>query len=84
MTPLDPAMNYPIPATPQDLIALRQKPVTEELVAAAIVGVVQQARANGQSLDDLIVEVLADDSLLDTKQRRWLSELVEQTWQRLP
>ena len=84
MTSLDPAMNYPIPATPQDLIALRQKPVTEELVAAAIVGVVQQARAKGQSLDDLIVEVLADDSLLDAKQRRWLSELVEQTWQRLP
>jgi hypothetical protein len=78
------SMNYPIPATPQDLIALRQKPVTEELVAAAIVGVIQQARAQGQSLEDLIAEVLLDDSLLDAKQRRWLSELVTQAWNAVP
>jgi hypothetical protein len=77
-------MNYPIPATPQDLIALRQKPVTEELVAAAIVGVIQHARAQGQSLEELITEVLLDDSLLDPKQRRWLSELVAQAWNSLP
>ncbi len=77
-------MNYPIPATPQDLIALRQKPITEELVAAAIVGVIQQARAQGQSLEELIEEVLSDDLLLDVKQRHWLSELVAQAWKTVP
>lgn len=76
-------MNYPIPATPEELVNFRQEPVTEELVAAAIVAVVRQARANGQSLEELMVEVLTDDSLLEGQQRRWLSELVEQTWQTL-
>jgi len=46
-------MNYPIPANPQEVVALRQKPVDEELVAAAIAGVVQIARQQGQSLDEL-------------------------------
>lgn len=77
-------MNYPIPANPQEIIALRQKPVNEELVAAAIVGVIQVARAQGKSLDDLKAEVLKDDSLLDPSQRRWLSDIVAHTWRRLP
>lgn len=77
-------MNYPIPVTAQDLIALRHKPVTEELVAAAIVGVIQQARAKGQTLEELVAEVLTDDSLLDKQQRRWLSELVVHVWTTLP
>ena len=76
-------MNYPIPATSEELVNFRQKPVTEELVAAAIVGVVRQAQAKGQSLEELMVEVLTDDSLLEGQQRRWLSQLVEQTWQSL-
>ncbi|HEY9872792.1 MAG TPA: hypothetical protein V6D12_05125 [Candidatus Obscuribacterales bacterium] len=73
-------MNYPIPASPQEIVALRQKPVDEELVAAAIAGVVQIARSNGQSLDELKAEVLADDRLLDKVQRRWLSDIVAQAW----
>ncbi len=73
-------MNYPIPASPQEVVALRQKPVDEELVAAAIAGVIQIARSNGQSLDDLTAEVLADDSLLDKTQRRWLKDIVSQAW----
>jgi len=73
-------MNYPIPASPQEIAALRQKPVDEELVAAAIAGVVQIARSNGQSLDELKAEVLADDRLLDKVQRRWLSDIVAQAW----
>jgi len=64
-------MNYPIPANPQEIVALRQKPVDEELVAAAIAGVIQIARSQGQSLDDLTAEVLAEDSLLDQAQRLW-------------
>jgi len=77
-------MNYPIPANPQEIVALRQKPVDEELVAAAIAGVIQIARSQGQSLDDLTAEVLAEDSLLDQAQRRWLSDIVTQAWASLP
>lgn len=77
-------MNYPIPANPQEIVALRQKPVDEELVAAAIAGVIQIARQAGQSLDDLTAEVLEEDTLLDQAQRRWLSDIVAQAWQSLP
>lgn len=74
-------MYYPIPASPQEIVALRQKPVNEELVAAAIAGVIKIVRAQGQSLEQLTAQVLADDSLLDLEQRRWLSELVTQAWE---
>lgn len=74
-------MHYPIPASPQEIVALRQKPVNEELVAAAIAGVIKIVRAQGQSLEQLTAQVLADDSLLDLEQRRWLSELVTQAWE---
>jgi hypothetical protein len=77
-------MNYPIPVNPQDIVALRQKPVDEELVAAAIAGVIQIARDRGQSLADLTAEVLADDGWLDRDQRRWLSDIVRQAWESLP
>ena len=77
-------MNYPIPVSPQEIVALRQKPVDEELVAAAIAGVIQIARQQGQSLDDLTAEVLAEDTLLDQAQRRWLSDIVAQAWESLP
>ena len=77
-------MNYPIPANPQEVVALRQKPVDEELVAAAIAGVVQIARQQGQSLDELTAEVLAEDGWLDPAQRRWLSDIVKQAWESLP
>jgi len=77
-------MNYPIPTNPQEMIALRQQPLNEELVASAIVGVVQIARSRSQSLEDLKAEVLADDNLLDLAQRRWLSEIVAQAWENWP
>lgn len=77
-------MNYPIPASPQEIAALRQKPINEELIATAIAGVVRIARSNGQSLEELTAEVLADDSLLDWEARRWLSDIVAQAWQSLP
>ncbi|PSB17484.1 hypothetical protein C7B61_02625 [filamentous cyanobacterium CCP1] len=76
--------NYPIPDNPQEIVALRQKPVNEELIATAIAGVVQIARSKGQSLEDLTAEVLADDSLLDWEARRWLSDIVTQAWKTLP
>ncbi len=74
-------MHYPIPASSQEILALRQKPVTEELVAAAIAGVIKIVSAQGQSLEQLTAQVLADDSLLDLEQRRWLSDLVAQAWE---
>ncbi|NJL40127.1 MAG: hypothetical protein HC879_09410 [Leptolyngbyaceae cyanobacterium SL_5_9] len=77
-------MNYPIPASPQEVVALRQQRVDEELIAAAIAGVIGVARSKGQSLEDLRAEVLADDSLLDWQSRLWLSEIVAQAWESLP
>ncbi|HEY9696457.1 MAG TPA: hypothetical protein V6D10_04295 [Trichocoleus sp.] len=77
-------MHYPIPASPQEIAELRQKPINEELIAAAIAGVVSIARSQGQSLEDLTAEVLADDSLLDWEARRWLSEIVTEAWKTLP
>lgn len=74
-------MHYPIPASPQEIVALRQKPVNEELIATAIAGVIQLVRSQGQSLEHLTAQVLADDSLLDTQQRRQLSEVLAQAWE---
>lgn len=73
-------MNYPIPSSPQEIVAMRQQPVSEELVAAAIAGVIQIARSQGRSLEELKAEVLADDNLLDQVQRRWLSQVVAEAW----
>jgi hypothetical protein len=77
-------MHYPIPANPEEIFALRQRPVNEEMIAVAIAGVVKIARYHGQSLADLIQEVLADDPLLDCVQRQWLSQMVTQAWESLP
>lgn len=77
-------MNYPIPANPQEVVALRQKSVDTELIAAAIAGVIQVARSKGQSLHELMAEVMIDDSLLDVQQRRWLSEIIAIAWEELP
>lgn len=74
-------MHYPIPASPQEIVALRQKPVNEELIASAIAGVIQLVRSQGQSLEHLTAQVLADDSLLDIQQRRQLSEVLAQAWE---
>ncbi|BAZ40822.1 hypothetical protein NIES4101_67830 [Calothrix sp. NIES-4101] len=73
-------MNYPIPDNPEDIFEMRQQPVDEELVAAAIAGVIRIVRAQGQSLEELTAQVLADDTLLDKQQRRWLSQVVSQAW----
>ncbi len=74
-------MNYTIPATHQEMVALRNFYPNEELVAAAIAGLIQISRSEGKSLDDLVAELLIDDSLLDKHQRLWLSQIVSQAWQ---
>ena len=75
------AMHYLIPASPQEIFVLRQKPVNEESVAAALAAVIQLVRSQGHSLEHLTDLVLADDSLLDFQQRRSLSEIVAQAWE---
>jgi len=77
-------MKYPIPKNVREIMALRDEPVDEEVVAAAIAGVIEIARSKGQSLDELKREVLADDDLLDLAQRQWLSHTLEQAWQNWP
>jgi hypothetical protein len=77
-------MHYPIPANSEEIFALLQRPVNEEMIAVAIAGVVKITRFQGQSLADLIQEVLADDPLLDRVQRQWLSQMVIQAWESLP
>ena len=77
-------MDYPIPASTEEILALGKNSVNEEVVAAAIAGVVQIARQKGQSLEDLIANVLQDDRLLDLECRKWLCELVTQAWIMIP
>jgi hypothetical protein len=76
-------MNYSIPANPKEISARRHQRVDAELVATAIAGVIESARSQGQSLDELTAEVLAEDGLLDKGQRRWLSDLVTHAWTKL-
>ena len=73
-------MKYPIPQHSQDIIALRHEPVDEELVAAAIAGVIQISRSQGRSLEELTAEILADDGVLDVSQRTWLSDTMTRVW----
>jgi hypothetical protein len=77
-------MHYSIPASPQEIAALKKKTVNEEVVATAIAGVVHIARSKGQTLEDLTAEVLADDRLLDLESRLRLSNIVVQAWRTLP
>lgn len=77
-------MNYPIPPRTSESIPQKPEAVTEELILQAIFLVIQTARSQGQSLDEVKAEVLADDMLLDAQQRRRLSDIVAQAWDSLP
>jgi hypothetical protein len=77
-------MNYPIPQSSEEIIALQENPISDELIAAAIAGVVGLARSEGQSLEELIAQVLQEDHLLNTSQRYRLSDIVTQAWESLP
>ena len=77
-------MNYTIPLSSEEIIALGDVRVSEETVATAIAGVIQIARNQGQSLEELTAEVLAEDPILDQVQRLWLSKIVTQAWKSLP
>ena len=77
-------MNYPIPATTEEILALGNKSINEDIVVTAIAGVVNIARKKGQSLEDLQQQVLQDDLILDIIQRRWLKDLIAKAWEMLP
>jgi hypothetical protein len=77
-------MNYPIPANTEEILALSRGSVNEEIIATAIAGVVNIARQEGKTLEDIIAGVLQDDRLLDLDRRKWLSDLVVHAWSILP
>ena len=77
-------MDYPIPANTEEILALRNSSVNEEIIAMAIAGVVQMARQQGKSLEELTEGILQDDLVLDLDRRKWLSELITKAWMILP
>ena len=77
-------MNYPIPATTEEILALGNKSINEDIIVTAIAGVVGIARKEGQSLEDLQQQILQDDLILDIIQRRWLKDLIAKAWEILP
>jgi hypothetical protein len=58
-----------------------QGSITEELIAAAIAGLINSAHSTGQSLEELTSLVLAEDPELDQMTRKWLSDIVTEAWQ---
>lgn len=76
-------MYHSIPRKTEEIIALSQNPIDEELIATVIAGVITIARAEGQSLDELKNELLQEDALLSQNQRNQLTVLITQAWQTL-
>lgn len=59
------------------------KSVSEAHIATAIIHVIETARSQGQSLDDIITELMVDDALLDPKSRHLLGDILTQAWNNL-
>ena len=77
-------MNYNIPATTEEILALGNKSISEDVIVTAIAGVINIAREEGQSLEDLQQQILQDDLILDILQRRWLKDFITKAWEVLP
>ena len=77
-------MDYFIPNSTEEILALKNKSLDEEIIATAIAGVVQIARRKGQSLEELTKDILQDHRVLDLDRRKWLSEMIIQAWEILP
>jgi hypothetical protein len=78
------ATDSPIPTTAQEIFSLRDGPADPEILVKAIAGVVNVARHQGQTLEDLTAEVLSEDNLLDLHQRTRLKDWVVTVWEALP
>jgi hypothetical protein len=63
---------------------LTSERVSPQSVAEVIALVIDTARNQGQTLEDLVNEILAEDPILDQPQRRWLSNIIIQAWKNLP
>lgn len=57
--------------------------VSEAHIATAILNVIETARSQGQTLDDVINELMTDDALLDSKSRHLLGDILTQAWNTL-
>ncbi len=80
-----PTLNPPLsPASSPALSPPDTQSVNEAALIDALAIVVRSARANGQTLADLKLEILADDVLLEPSQRRILSEVVAKAWEQFP
>ena len=77
-------MDYFIPDSTEEILTLKNKTIDEEIVAMAIAGVIQIARRQGQSLEELTKDILQDDRVLDLDRRKWLSDTIVQAWEILP
>jgi hypothetical protein len=73
-----------IPANTEQKSALKNSVVNEEVIASAIASVVQMARRQQQSLEQLTESILRDDRVLDPERRKWLSQMIIQAWDILP
>lgn len=56
------------------------QPVSDTHIMTAIVHVIENARSNGQTLDEVIAELMVDDALLDHESRHLLGDIVSQAW----
>ena len=77
-------MDYPIPANTEEILALKNSSINEEVIATAIAAIVQMARQQGQSLEELTENILKDDKVLDSERRKWLSQMIVLAWNILP
>ena len=77
-------MDYFIPSSTEEILALKNSSINEEVIAKAIAGVVQMARCQGQTLEDLTESILQDDRVLNLDRRKWLSDIIVQAWSLLP
>jgi hypothetical protein len=73
-----------IPTNTEKKSALKKSVVNEEVIASAIASVVQMARQQQQSLEQLTESILRDDRVLDPERRKWLSQMIIQAWNILP
>ena len=77
-------MQLAIPQSPQDFAALRKHPVNAELLTVAIAGVVRHAQREGQTVEQVLAEILMEDGLLEAQQRQLLGEIISEAWNALP
>lgn len=77
-------MDYPIQVNLKQNQPVHPSSVDFDTMAAAIAGVIYDARQKGQTLEELKAEVLVDDHLLPWDERCLLSDIVAEAWLKWP